>query len=62
MSDNFKALMLDKTDDKQTISIVNLDESELMEGNVVVDVTHSTLNYKDGLACLLYTSPSPRDS
>ena len=50
MSDNFKALMIDKTDDKQTISIVNLDESELMEGNVVVDVTHSTLNYKDGLA------------
>ena len=42
--------MIDKTDDKQTISIVNLDESELMEGNVVVDVTHSTLNYKDGLA------------
>ena len=50
MSDNFKALMIDKTDDKQTISIVNLGESELMEGNVVVDVTHSTLNYKDGLA------------
>ena len=50
MSDNFKALMINKTDDKQAISIVNIDESELMEGNVVVDVTHSTLNYKDGLA------------
>ena len=50
MSDNFKALMINKTDDTQTISTVNLDESELMEGNVVVDITHSTLNYKDGLA------------
>ena len=57
MSDNFKALMINKTDDKQAISIVNIDESELMEGNVVVDVTHSTLNYKDGLAI---TGSSPR--
>ncbi len=50
MSDNFKALMIDKVDDKQVVKIVNLEESELMEGNVIVDVTHSTLNYKDGLA------------
>ncbi|MFC3693530.1 MDR family oxidoreductase [Chenggangzhangella methanolivorans] len=46
----FRALRIDKTDDGQTVSVVDFPESELMEGDVVVRVTHSTVNYKDGLA------------
>ena len=50
MSENFKALMIEKNDDNQSIEIVSINEDDLMEGNVLVNVTHSTLNYKDGLA------------
>ena len=50
MSENFKALMIEKNDDTQSIEIVSINEDDLMEGNVLVNVTHSTLNYKDGLA------------
>ncbi|RXF75149.1 MDR family oxidoreductase [Hansschlegelia zhihuaiae] len=46
----FRALRIDKTDDGQTISTVDFPESDLMEGDVVVRVSHSTVNYKDGLA------------
>lgn len=46
----FRALRIDKTEDGQTISAVDFPESELMEGDVVVRVSHSTVNYKDGLA------------
>ena len=50
MTDLFRALKIEKENDKQTVNLVEISENELMEGNVVVDVTHSTLNYKDGLA------------
>ena len=50
MSEKFRALMISKVDDKQTTSMVDLEDSDLMNGNVLVKVTHSTLNYKDGLA------------
>ena len=50
MTDLFRALKIEKVDDKQTINLVDISENDLMEGNVVVDVTHSSLNYKDGLA------------
>lgn len=46
----FRALRIDKTDDGQTVTAVDFPESELMEGDVVVRVSHSTVNYKDGLA------------
>lgn len=46
----FKALVIDKQDDVQTVSINELDESQLPEGEVRVKVLYSTLNYKDGLA------------
>lgn len=46
----FRALRIDKTENGQTVSTVDFPESELMEGDVVVRVTHSTVNYKDGLA------------
>lgn len=45
-----KALRIDKTDAGTKAGIVDFDERELMTGNVVVRVSHSTVNYKDGLA------------
>ena len=50
MSENFKALMIEKNDENQSVEMVNIKEDDLMEGNILVNVTHSTLNYKDGLA------------
>lgn len=50
MSDSFRALRLNKTDDGQSHEFVELSENDLMEGDVTVAVSHSTLNYKDGLA------------
>jgi acrylyl-CoA reductase (NADPH) len=46
----FRALVIDKTEEAQNVGVRKLDPSELMEGNVLVRVTHSTVNYKDGLA------------
>ncbi|NVJ91501.1 MAG: oxidoreductase [Methylocystaceae bacterium] len=45
----FKALVLTKTEDAVSASIEELDDSQLPEGDVVVSVEYSTLNYKDGL-------------
>ena len=50
MSENFKALMIEKNDENQIVEMVNINEDDLMDGNILVNVTHSTLNYKDGLA------------
>ena len=50
MADTFRALRIDKTDAGQTVAIVELTEADLMQGDVTVAVTHSTVNYKDGLA------------
>lgn len=50
MTDTFRALRLTKTDDSQSHEIVELTDADLMEGDVTVNVSHSTLNYKDGLA------------
>src|SRR5712671_3409513 len=48
----FKALMLEEKDGKVTSSIQDVDEARLPEGDVTVAVSHSTLNYKDGLILL----------
>ena len=55
----FKAVRADKTDAGQNVRFVEMDEAELMDGDVTVRVTHSTVNYKDGLA-LSGKSPIPR--
>jgi acrylyl-CoA reductase (NADPH) len=47
---SFRAIRADKTETGQNVRFVEMDESELMEGDVTVRVTHSTVNYKDGLA------------
>ena len=49
MADTFTALVLDEADRKVTASIKELDEADLPAGEVTVAVSHSTLNYKDGM-------------
>lgn len=46
----FKALLLEKTDAGFQAGIQSVDEGQLPEGDVLIAVEHSTLNYKDGLA------------
>jgi acrylyl-CoA reductase (NADPH) len=46
----FSAIVIDKNDAGQTVSLQQLDDSALPEGDVTIDVAFSTLNYKDGLA------------
>lgn len=46
----FKALMLTKSADGQRADWTELSDADLMPGDVLVRVTHSTINYKDGLA------------
>jgi acrylyl-CoA reductase (NADPH) len=46
----FSAIIIDKADDQQTVTLQRVDEAALPEGDVLIDVTYSTLNYKDGLA------------
>ncbi|WP_419798643.1 MAG: MDR family oxidoreductase [Terasakiella sp.] len=45
----FKSLLLSQTDEKVSAQITEIDESQLPEGDVLVKVDYSTLNYKDGL-------------
>ncbi|MCH8529483.1 MAG: oxidoreductase [Saccharospirillum sp.] len=46
----FKALVIDKQGDEQSVSIQELDEAQLPGGDVLVRVVCSSLNYKDALA------------
>ncbi len=46
----FKALLATKTDKGQSVNWTELTEDDLMDGDITIKVTHSTLNYKDGLA------------
>ena len=46
----FKALVVTKPDTGYVCQFADFDERDLMEGDVTVRVTHSTVNYKDGLA------------
>src|SRR3954466_15981440 len=55
----FKAIVVDKTEGGQTVAFRSFDEADLMDGDVTVRVTHSTVNYKDGLA-LTGKSPAVR--
>ncbi len=51
MSDSFKAILVSRDEEKkQSVALTDLTLADLMEGDVVVRVSHSTVNYKDGLA------------
>jgi len=46
----FKAIVIEKADTGQKISLTEFDDANLMDGDVTVRVEWSTINYKDGLA------------
>lgn len=46
----FDALILNQEDKKIIATLEQIDESRLPEGDVLIDVDYSSLNYKDGLA------------
>ena len=46
----FKALLLEKSDSGFKAGVQSIDEARLPAGDVLIQVEHSTLNYKDGLA------------
>lgn len=47
---SFKAIVIEKGEAGQKISLTAFDEKDLMDGDVTVHVEYSTINYKDGLA------------
>ena len=49
MKSRFKAILIRKDDKVQSVEDVELTPADLMEGDVTVAVSHSTVNYKDGL-------------
>ena len=49
-NETFPALVLDRSGDDLHCSFRQLTESDLPDGEVLVEVTHSSVNYKDGLA------------
>ena len=50
MPDNFTGLIVDQKDGTVAASIQSLDQEQLPEGDVLISVEYSSLNYKDGLA------------
>lgn len=48
--ETFKALVLEQQDEQVQASIKQLTPDDLPEGDVLISVAYSTLNYKDGLA------------
>ena len=46
----FKGILIEKNESGYHAAVKEIDEAQLPDGNVTVRVTHSTLNYKDGLA------------
>ena len=57
---DFDAFLLTKDDgDEQQLEWTSVGEADLMDGDVTVDVSHSTINYKDALA-LTGSSPVVR--
>src|SRR6185295_19477708 len=50
MTDKIRCVLVTKSEAGQKTALAEVDESALNEGDVTIAVTHSTLNYKDGLA------------
>lgn len=47
---SFKVVRIDKTDTGTSAAFADFNDSDLMDGDVTVRISHSTVNYKDGLA------------
>lgn len=50
MADSFRALMIEDVDGKPKAAFRHIKLANLPDHDVLVEITHSTLNYKDGLA------------
>ncbi len=51
MPKSFKAILITRdAAKKQSVAVTEIDDGDLMEGDVTVAVHHTTVNYKDGLA------------
>ncbi|MBC8048923.1 MAG: oxidoreductase, partial [Chitinophagales bacterium] len=48
--DHFQALTITKNDAGQSVQWGQFAKADLMDGDVLVRISHSTINYKDGLA------------
>jgi acrylyl-CoA reductase (NADPH) len=46
----FKALLATRDGEKISTDLVELEEKDLMSGDVTIAVDYSTVNYKDGMA------------
>jgi acrylyl-CoA reductase (NADPH) len=46
----FKAILIRKVESGQSVGLADFDDSELMDGDVTIQVEWSSVNYKDGLA------------
>jgi acrylyl-CoA reductase (NADPH) len=52
MSEQFNALMVDKTDNDFSVKIKQITSGDLPQGDVFIKVSYSGINYKDGLASI----------
>lgn len=48
--EQFKALMVDKNENDLSVQVKNITLDELPQGDVLIKVSYSAINYKDGLA------------
>ena len=49
MSEKFKAVVIDNQNEKFTRDIKEIDTSHLKDGNVLVKIDYSSLNFKDAM-------------
>lgn len=52
MMEQFKALMVDKNENDFSVQVKNITLNELPKGDVLIKVSYSAINYKDGLASI----------
>lgn len=50
--EQFKALMVDKNENDFSVQVKNISLNELPQGDVLIKVSYSAINYKDGLASI----------
>ena len=53
MPKNFKAIVIDNKDEKFTREVKDLNSDHLKDGNVLVRIDFSSLNFKDALITIL---------
>ena len=52
MTTHFRALLAEKTEDSISLNVKELTFDDLPQGDVLIRVAYSSVNYKDGLACI----------